>query len=119
MECKSCGTTNSVGARFCLNCGEELPARCPRCESDLPAGARFCPACGQSVSASVAKVPEPLGSRLGPVMPERKVVTILFADFAGFTSFVERTDAEDVHEQMRSLWNRLDAVITAHGCLRK
>jgi class 3 adenylate cyclase/tetratricopeptide (TPR) repeat protein len=48
-------------------------------------------------------------------MPERKLVTVLFADFEGFTSFVEKTDAEDVHEQMRSLWDRLDAVITAYG----
>src|SRR3974390_3521724 len=101
MECKTCGTANAEGARFCLNCGEGLCAHCARCERELPAGARFCPACGHAVATPVRKAPEQVSSRLGPGMPERKVVTILFADFEGFTSFVEKTDAEDVHEQMR------------------
>lgn len=114
MECKSCGTANLAGARFCLNCGEGLSARCRTCEQELPPAARFCPACGQPVAAASLRL-EPERPGLSPVMPERKLVTILFADFAGFTAFVEQADAEDVHVQMRSLWERLDAVITAHG----
>jgi class 3 adenylate cyclase/tetratricopeptide (TPR) repeat protein len=115
MECKTCGTANLASARFCLNCGGELSAHCSRCERELPPEARFCPACGQAVAAASPPPPEQRSSRLGPVTPERKLVTILFADFAGFTTYAEKTDAEDVHEQMRSLWERLDAIIVGHG----
>src|SRR5438477_557190 len=47
--------------------------------------------------------------------PACKQVTVLFADFSGFTSFSSKLDAEDVRDHMVSLWGRLDAVITSHG----
>ena len=115
MDCTACGTANLAGARFCLNCGEALFARCARCRQELPGGARFCPACGQMVPSTPQPASEASGSRLSSAEAERRLVTVLFADFAGFTAFVERTDAEEVHEQMGSLWERLDAIITAHG----
>jgi class 3 adenylate cyclase len=46
---------------------------------------------------------------------EHKVVTILFADFAGFTSFLREREAEEVHDWLGSIWSRVDAIIVAHG----
>lgn len=46
---------------------------------------------------------------------ERRQVTVLFADLAGFTSFVHKADAEDVRDIMDRLWLRLDELIAEHG----
>ncbi len=46
---------------------------------------------------------------------QRKVVTVLFADISGFTALSEKLDAEDVHDTMNALWQRLDTIITEHG----
>lgn len=46
--------------------------------------------------------------------PQRKQVTVLFADVSGFTALGEALDAEEVTEMMNALWQRLDAVIIAH-----
>jgi predicted ATPase/class 3 adenylate cyclase len=48
-------------------------------------------------------------------LEQRKQVTVLFADVAGFTAMVESMDAEDVHDTMNALWTRLDGAITAEG----
>ncbi len=57
---------------------------CTHCGT-LSEGAKFCPECGQQLV--VVAVGE---------HRERRVVTILFADLAGFTSRSERLDVEDV-----------------------
>ena len=46
---------------------------------------------------------------------ERKQVTVLFADFSGFTAFSDKLDAEEVRDYMVSVWDRLDSVLQAHG----
>ncbi len=50
-----------------------------------------------------------------PTQQQRKQVTVLFADLAGFTSMSETMDAEEVNELMNILWERLDGVIVQHG----
>src|SRR5438105_2738097 len=112
MNCEACGADNAPAARFCLNCGAGLSARCCKCAAELPPGARFCPACGQAIAT--AGPPESSQPAQVPA-PERKQVTVLFADFSGFTSFSSKLDAEDVRDHMVSLWGRLDEVITSHG----
>src|ERR687886_407243 len=58
--------------------------RCPSCGEENPERARFCMAC----SAPLDEARE--------AQEERKVVTVLFADFVGFPSRSERMDVEDV-----------------------
>jgi class 3 adenylate cyclase/tetratricopeptide (TPR) repeat protein len=53
----------------------------------------------------------------GLLASERKQVTILFADFSGFTSFTSKHDAEEVRDHMVSTWERLDGILRAHGGL--
>ena len=49
------------------------------------------------------------------LVEQRKQVTVLFADVAGFTTLSEHMDAEDVTSLVNALWQRLDAVIIAQG----
>src|SRR5438309_5511987 len=58
-------------------------AVCARCAQENPDGFRFCGRCG----SAMAQMPQ---------SEERKVVTVLFADLAGFTSRSELMDVEDV-----------------------
>ncbi len=54
----------------------------------MPAQARFCPECGTPLDAAVAPA-------VGPV-EERRLLSIVFADLAGFTQRSDHADPEDV-----------------------
>lgn len=72
--------------------------RCPACAAELPAAAVACPACGE------------------PVLPsERKVVTVLFADLAGYTALAETLDPEEVYGAVRPWMTDLRLVVEGHG----
>ena len=58
---------------------------CPRCGTENADTAKFCQECATPLAAAAER-------------RERRVVTVLFADLAGFTSRSERLDVEDVHE---------------------
>jgi class 3 adenylate cyclase len=61
----------------------EMPT-CSSCGQDNPAVARFCFACGASLEEEA------------PHREERRIVSIVFVDLAGFTSRSEQLDPEDV-----------------------
>ena len=92
--------------------------RCADCAAELLPTARFCDQCGTAVppsSAATASSTDHLTSPRSYTPPhlaakiltgrsalegERKQVTVLFADVAGFTALSERLDPEDVHDIM-------------------
>ena len=54
VPCPGCQTAVPQGAKFCLNCGNPMPAPagpapCAQCGTELPAGAKFCSSCGHKV----------------------------------------------------------------------
>jgi class 3 adenylate cyclase/tetratricopeptide (TPR) repeat protein len=115
MICYACGSNNLVNARLCAKCGTALIARCLACDTDVQSTARFCSACGNPLVQSItgrSSVNDP-NPRL--LAGERKQVTILFADFSGFTAFSARLDPEDLRDNMNTIWANLDAIIIAHG----
>ncbi len=109
MFCSACGAENPAHAQTCVQCAARLTPRCSFCDAPLSSPARFCPACGKPVKKTEEAATEPAG--------ERKQVTVLFADFAGFTAFVHKQDIEDVRDYMSTVWTKLDSIILAHGGL--
>ena len=77
---------------------------CPSCGTANPEGFRFCGACAAPLG------PPDAGSR-----EERKTVTVLFADLAGFTSRSETLDPEDVRAFLVPYYDALTTEITGHG----
>jgi class 3 adenylate cyclase/tetratricopeptide (TPR) repeat protein len=133
MRCSSCNAENPADNRFCDQCGASLGSRCPNCGKEARSGAKFCGACGHSLdSDAAASEPAPEAVQptrhtdtSAPYTPrhlaekiltsrsalegERRQVTVLFADIAGFTSMAEKLDPEEVH----GIINRCFEIVTA------
>jgi class 3 adenylate cyclase/tetratricopeptide (TPR) repeat protein len=112
--CPACGVTNPVEAKFCGSCGAALAASCPRCGHRNPAGGSFCLECGAALATAgldvglaspKAYTPEALAAKIRAGTPdlegERKQITVLFADVAGFTSISEQLDPEETRAMMQ------------------
>jgi class 3 adenylate cyclase/tetratricopeptide (TPR) repeat protein len=61
---------------------------CPSCGADIPEGFAFCGRCGAPLPSA-------------PEAEERRVVTVLFCDLAGFTARSDHADPEDVWALLR------------------
>ncbi|HKA62526.1 MAG TPA: adenylate/guanylate cyclase domain-containing protein [Methylomirabilota bacterium] len=79
---------------------------CSGCAFEAPADFAFCPKCGARLAA--APTPPP-----APAAPEgdRRPVTVLFADLAGFTALSEGLDAEDVRAIQSDLFREMSGSI--------
>jgi len=86
-SCSNCGTVSPAAARFCMGCGARLAGE-----------------------AATAAAVEAAGPR-----EERKVVSVLFADLAGFTQRSEGADPEDVRAIVRPFHAVLRREVEARG----
>jgi double zinc ribbon protein/adenylate/guanylate cyclase family protein len=138
MICAACRHENPARAKFCLECGARLAPSCPQCGTELPPAAKFCLECGHRLAApdaaplsaaasapgSAARPPSDAGTRLASYTPkhlaekilksrsalegERRQVTVLFADLAGFTTLAEKLDPEEVHRIIEHCFEEFD-----------
>ena len=78
---------------------------CSGCGFEAPPDFAFCPKCGGRLAAAPAPSP--------PAVPEgdRRPVTVLFADLAGFTSLSEGLDPEDVRGIQADLFREMSTSI--------
>jgi class 3 adenylate cyclase/tetratricopeptide (TPR) repeat protein len=116
MICATCHHDNPERAKFCLECGARLaPPACRQCGTELPVAAKFCLECGQPVGVAgpaaatppsrqvplAAYTPRHLADKIlqsrSALEGERRQVSVLFTDLAGFTTLAERLDPEEVH----------------------
>ncbi len=129
MACTGCGSDLSTDFAFCPRCGRRQPRPCPACALPCEADFAFCPRCGaaqaavspQAAAGALAPggarpaVPRPAPSRSPAAAAthdlhgeaDRRHVTVLFADLAGFTALSERLDPEDVRAFQTALFETL------------
>jgi class 3 adenylate cyclase len=115
MKCLKCQFENREGAKFCGNCRAKLSQVCPHCESENPPENKFCDECGYDLSkppegrpldysSPQSYTPKFLAEKIlttrSAMEGERKLVTVLFADVANFTTLSEKLDPEEVHTIM-------------------
>ncbi len=136
MRCASCQAENPPENRFCDQCGAGLEVRCPQCGAPLRPAAKFCGVCGQRLTTPEAAAPSPappppaageprrglaaytpkhLAEKIlkarSALEGERRQVTVLFADVAGFTSLAEKRDPEEVHRIMDRCFELITAEV--------
>lgn len=115
MECPKCQFENAAGAKFCNECGSKLEISCSKCGKTNLSGSKFCNECGHDLreleeAASVdyskpqSYTPKYLADKIlttrSSIEGERKLLTVLFADVAGYTAIAEKLDPEKVHQIM-------------------
>ncbi|MGD0662146.1 MAG: adenylate/guanylate cyclase domain-containing protein [Syntrophorhabdales bacterium] len=115
MKCPQCHFENPSDATFCVECGAKLETVCPACGKTSPPGSKFCKNCGHDLRKEVTAPPpdyskphsytpkflaDKILTTRGAMEGERKLVTVLFADVANFTSLSEKLDPEEIHEIM-------------------
>jgi len=129
-----CGQCGAPLASRCPQCGTEVPPQfrfCGQCGASLASGAPATPAASATVSASAPSASRPAVALPAPsptiagytpkhladkilksrsaLEGERRQVTVLFGDIAGFTTLAEKLDPEEVHR----IINRCFELITA------
>ncbi|HUU63294.1 MAG TPA: adenylate/guanylate cyclase domain-containing protein [Dehalococcoidia bacterium] len=135
MKCIKCDSDNREGAKFCEQCGTRLVRKCPDCGAEVSPTARFCAECGHDIaepkeappidySQPQTYTPKFLADKIlttrSSIEGERKLVTVLFADVANFTSMSEKLDPEEVHEIMDGCYQLLmDEIHRYEGTIDK
>jgi|GEM_PF-976152 len=128
MKCPQCQTENPGTRKFCRECGAKLSLLCPKCASENLPGDKFCGECGHDLSLPTGPMSaeltfeEKLGkiqrylprgltekilSRRDKIEGERKQVTVMFCDMAGFTLLAERLGPEKAYKIMDQVYEIL------------
>jgi predicted amidophosphoribosyltransferase len=115
MKCSKCGSENRERAKFCNECGAKLEPACPKCGTKNRPESKFCDECGEPLASPAESGPlrsilidpiaklqrylphglaEKILSQRDKIEGERKQVTVMFCDLAGYTPLTERLGPE-------------------------
>src|SRR5215510_4894593 len=125
MSCSRCRTDNPAGAKFCLECGAPLKARCEHCGAALSPAAKLCSQCSQPVrrttggasrfaspdSYTPRHLVEKILTSRSALEGERKQVTVLFADLKGSMELVADRDPEEARELLDPVLKHMMAAV--------
>jgi class 3 adenylate cyclase len=129
MKCPKCRHENHSDAKFCNECATKLELICPECGTVNPPGSKFCNECAQNLTITASgPAPKELSfdekldkirrylpkgltdkilSQRARIEGERKHVTVMFCDMAGFTALSERLGPENAYALMDEVYEIL------------
>ncbi|MBI5969142.1 MAG: AAA family ATPase [Deltaproteobacteria bacterium] len=141
MICSKCQTKNPETKKFCTECGAKLSLFCPSCQSEVKPTEKFCGECGHPLSLVDKPLPkkQPFDAKLAQIqryLPqgladkilsqrnhiegERKRVTVMFTDMAGYTSMSEKLDPEEAFILMEQVYEVLIKTVNEYeGTINK
>ncbi len=111
-KCSSCGQANRAGRKFCAACGTPLIFSCAACGAANEPDELFCGECGNRLDGVAAPVRQ---AHAVDASVERRVVSVLFADLVGYTSFSDGRDAEDVRDLLSRYFETARTIIERYG----
>ena len=99
-----------------MECAAPLAAACASCGTPNPPNAKFCGECAAPLQAGDRLVAAPSAAELASPPPaERRLVSVLFADLVGFTTFSESRDAEEVRDLLTRWYELASDIIARYG----
>ncbi len=107
VVCQHCRALADSSHRFCGRCGTPLHVRCSACLTLLAPGLEFCTNCGHPMTGT------PSGPDAG--REERRTISVLFVDMAGFTGIGERLDPEDLRQLQLAYFATASSVVRRYG----
>ncbi|UCH22356.1 MAG: zinc ribbon domain-containing protein [Deltaproteobacteria bacterium] len=128
MECPKCLSDNANTRKFCYECGAKLLRICLQCGSENLPRDKFCGECGQkltplfepprqerSLDEKIVKIqrylPKGLTEKIMPqsdkIEGERKQITVMFCDMAGFTYLSDTLGPEEAYSIMDQVYEIL------------
>ena len=107
VVCLHCRAAADASHRFCGRCGTPLHVRCTACLALLAPGLEFCTNCGHPFAPAAAG---PASGR-----EERRTISVLFVDMAGFTGIGERLDPEDLRQLQLAYFATASTVVRRYG----
>ncbi len=122
MKCSKCQVENPEGTKFCNEGGGKLQLVCLGCGKANPPESKFCNKCGRHMGEPSKEhpidcnrpqsyIPKRLADKIlttrTSIAGERKLVTVMFANVANFTSISEKFDPEEVHQIMEGCFKIL------------
>ncbi|MGI9667168.1 MAG: AAA family ATPase [Acidimicrobiia bacterium] len=113
VTCASCGAANASDHAFCSTCGVPLATACPNCGTENGPANKFCFSCGTNLATAeptASASPAPTESS-----GEHRLVSVVFADLVGFTTFSEHRDPEDVRGMLTSYYEKCREIIGRFG----
>ena len=116
MRCPACDADNPDLARFCASCGGRMTASCSQCGAKVALGARFCTSCGAAMPGREGRE-RTSGPHGAPHAPERRRVSVLFADLENFTGLAESLDPEEVRAVQSRYFEAARGTVSVYGGL--
>ena len=128
MKCPKCQFENPEGMKFCGQCGAKLERICPKCSLKNPSHFKFCGECGHNLTLPFEPSPKDLSfdkklDKIQRYLPkgltekilaqrdktegERKQVTVMFCDMAGYTSLSEKLGPDKTYQLMDDIYELL------------
>jgi class 3 adenylate cyclase/tetratricopeptide (TPR) repeat protein len=82
---------------------------CPECTVEIPDDSKFCKECGYNLIGDLQSQDSKLKSA-----SERKHVTVLFSDLAGYTAMSEKLDPEEVKDITSRIFGEFSKIISKY-----